>query len=152
VANITLAGPDNRLLRQVVERFLARGGVIVAAAGNGGAAAALAYPASYPGVIAVTSVDSQHQLQIDASIGRASFAAPGVDIRAAKVDRGFAQFTGTSFAVPAVTARIVLLVGKPDPKAAAAALQLLKSATPELQGGGLHFVDPPSARMLSAAQ
>jgi hypothetical protein len=46
VVNISLAGPDNKLLQQVVERFLTRGGVLVAAAGNGGAAAALSYPAS----------------------------------------------------------------------------------------------------------
>jgi len=154
VVNISLAGPNNKLLQQVVQGFLARGGVIVAAAGNGGAAAALAYPASYPGVIAVTSVDSHHRLEIDASVGHAVFAAPGVDVRAAKIDRGFAQFTGTSFAAPVVTARMALLVGKPDPRTAAAALQLLKSSALELksEGPGLRFVEPPGGQTISAAQ
>jgi subtilisin family serine protease len=154
VVNISLAGPDNKLLQQVVERFLTRGGVLVAAAGNGGAAAALSYPASYPGVIAVTSVDSRHHLQIDASVGHALFAAPGVDIRAAKVDRGFAKFTGTSFAAPAVTARMALLVAKSDPKTATEALQLLRASAPELPGDGrgLRYVEPPGGPNVSAAQ
>ncbi|HLJ53085.1 MAG TPA: S8 family serine peptidase [Rhizomicrobium sp.] len=154
VVNISLTGPDNKLLEQVVKRFLARGGVLVAAAGNGGAAAALTYPASYPGVIAVTSVDSRRNLEIDASIGHALFAAPGVDIRAAKVDHGFAKFTGTSFAAPAVTARMALLVTRADPKAAADALQLLRRSAPELpgQGPGLRYVDPSQSQSLSVAQ
>jgi subtilisin family serine protease len=154
VVNISLAGPDNALLRQVVQRFLARGGVLVAATGNGGAAAALAYPASYTGVIGVTSVDSHHHLEIDASVGHALFAAPGVAIRAAKMDRGFATFTGTSFAAPAVTARMALLVARPDSKAAAQALQLLKRSAPELQAEApsLRYVDPPGTQTLSAAQ
>jgi hypothetical protein len=154
VVNISLAGADNTLLKQAVERFLTRGGVLVAATGNAGAAAALAYPASYPGVIAVTSVDSRHHLEIDASVGHALFAAPGVNIRAADVDRGFAKYTGTSFAAPAVTARMALLLAKPDPKAAAAALQLLKGSAAELQSEqpGLRYVEPPAGHALSAAQ
>jgi hypothetical protein len=152
VVNISLAGPDNKLLEQVVERFLARGGVIVAATGNGGAAAALAYPASYPGVIAVTSVDSRHHLQVDASLGHAMFAALGVDVRAAKPERGFAPYTGTSFAAPTVTARMAVLVTRPDARAAAAALEALKRSASSLEGSRARYLDPPGNSTLSAAK
>lgn len=152
VVNFSLVGPDNTLLKQAVERFLLHGHLLVAATGNGGPASAPAYPASYRGVIAVTSVDSHHRLQVDASIGHALFAALGVDVRAAKVDGGFARYTGTSFAAPAVTARMALLVPKADPKAAPAALEVLKIASsPVLSELQLRYVDPPGSPALSAA-
>ena len=152
VVNVSLAGPDNKILEQAVERFLLHGHLLVAATGNAGPAGALAYPASYRGVIAVTSVDSHHRLQIDASIGYASFAALGVDVRAAKVEGGFARYTGTSFAAPAVTARIALLVPNANTKAASDALQVLKISSSRVEGElQLRYVDPPRTTTFSAA-
>jgi len=58
VVNVSLAGPANAILERAVALFRARGGIIVAAAGNNGAAGAPSYPASYPGVVGVTSVDA----------------------------------------------------------------------------------------------
>jgi hypothetical protein len=130
VTNISLAGPPNLLLEAAVKAFLARGHILVAAAGNGGPAAPSNYPAAYPGVIAVTSVDSNKRPELDANRG-AQFAALGVDVRAATLPHGYASVTGTSYAAPAVTARFALLLHSPDTAKAKIALnQLSQAGTP----------------------
>ena len=156
VVNVSLAGPANKLLQLAVERFLARGSVIVAAVGNGGAASAPAYPAAYPGVIGVTSIDSAHHLQVDAGRGHAMFAALGVEVRAAKPERGYADYTGTSFAAPVVSARMASLIANPDPQVAASAIATLRrEATPfdfGKYGDGFGYVDPPRPQAVSAGR
>jgi len=153
VVNVSLAGPANAILERAVALFHARGGIIVAAAGNSGAAGAPSYPASYPGVVGVTSVDAQYHLEVDASRD-AQFAALGVDVRAAKLDRGFARFTGTSFATPVVSARLALLFSRSDPTAAAAALnQLQRDAKPlERSAARFGYLEPPHVSKISAQQ
>lgn len=156
VVNVSLAGPADKLLERVVQQFRARGGVIVAAVGNGGTAAPLTYPAAYPGVVAVTSIDAQHHLQVDAGRGHAMFAALGVEVRAASRDRGYSSFTGTSFAAPLVSARVAPMMSKLDVRAAAAAVESLRQqATPMdfgKYGDGFGYLDPPRTSALSAAQ
>jgi len=110
VTNISLAGPPNALLAAAVKAFLASGQCLVAPVGNDGPAAPPNYPAAYPGVIAVTSVDVQGHLQIDANRGTARYAAQGVDVRAAHLPSGYANVTGTSYATPAVAAHLATLV------------------------------------------
>ena len=153
VVNVSLAGPANAILERAVALFRARGGVIVAAAGNNGAAGAPSYPASYPGVVGVTSVDAQYHLEVDASRD-AQFAALGVDVRAAKLDRGFTRFTGTSFAAPVVSARLALLLVRPDPNAAAVALNQLHHAARPLEGSATRYdyLEPPHLTTISAQQ
>ncbi len=107
VINMSLVGPPNALLERAVAAAQARGILIVAAVGNDGPAAPPSYPASYPGVIAVTGVDLKDRALPEA--GRAShldFAAPGADMAAALPGRGFGDVRGTSFAAPLVTARL----------------------------------------------
>ena len=75
----------------------------MAAVGNDGAASPLSYPASYPGVIAVTATDGRKRILIEA--GRAThldYAAPGADILAADLTGGAVRVRGTSFAAPLV--------------------------------------------------
>ncbi len=135
VANVSLAGPPNVLLEAGVKAFLARGHVLVAAAGNEGPAAPRAYPAGYAGVIAVTSVDGDRRLQMDANRGGVTFAAVGVDVRAASLERRYMDFTGTSFAAPAVAARFALLVPAPDIQSARRACLMLEHAAAPLGKG-----------------
>ena len=118
VTNISLAGPPNALLAAAVKAFLQGGHVLVAPVGNDGPAAPPNYPAAYPGVIAVTSVDGRGHLQIDANRGFARYAARGVDVRAAVLPSGYAKLTGTSYAAPAVAAHLATLVETPDPASA----------------------------------
>ena len=120
VINISLVGPQNRLVQRAVGALRARGIDIVAAVGNDGPAAPPQYPASYPGVIAVTAVDARGRALPEA--GKAAhldFAAPGADMAAALPGQGFAKVRGTSFAAPYAAARLAI-AGSPQRLAAEA--------------------------------
>jgi hypothetical protein len=119
VVNVSLVGPANGVVQATVEAVQRKGVLIVAPVGNDGPAAPAAYPASYPGVIAVTAVDRKGRVLLEA--GRAShldFAAPGADIAAAQ-PTGMGAVRGTSFASPIVAGRLAALVksGSRDPVA-----------------------------------
>ncbi|MDZ7281729.1 S8 family serine peptidase [Sphingomonas sanguinis] len=123
VATISLVGPANPLLARVVAAAQKRGLIIVAAVGNNGPAAPPAYPASYPGVIAVTGVDGRGRPLIEA--GRAShldYAAPGADMLAAGVGGRRFKVRGTSFAAPLVAGRVAAAYPSLDPARIRAAL------------------------------
>lgn len=112
VVNISLVGPDNATLRLAVKALLARGCLVVAAVGNDGPAAPPLYPASYPGVVAVTGVDARGRLLPEA--GRPAhidFAALGAGVKVATPGGGGTSVRGTSYATPVVAAR---LAARPD--------------------------------------
>lgn len=107
VVSISLVGPANPLLARAVSAAQGRGMTVVAAVGNDGAAAPPAYPASYPGVIAVTGVDGAGRVLIEA--GRAThldYAAPGADMSAVVPGKGRLDLRGTSYAAPLAASRI----------------------------------------------
>lgn len=109
VINISLVGPRNALVDRAIALVLARGIKVVAAVGNDGPAAPPLYPASQPGVIAVTGVDASNRALAEA--GRSAhldYAGPGADMAAALPGRGYARVRGTSFAAPFVTARLAM--------------------------------------------
>ena len=109
VINISLVGPNNGALASAIAALRGRGIQIVAAVGNDGPAAPPQYPASYPGVIAVTGVDAVGRALPEA--GRSAhldFAAPGADMIAAAPGEGFALVRGTSFAAPLAAARLAV--------------------------------------------
>jgi subtilisin family serine protease len=109
VINVSLVGPPTALLATAVRALQKQGVMVVAAVGNDGPAAPPLYPASYPGVVAVTGVDLRDRAIPEA--GRAShldFAAPGADMAAALPGGGYGDVRGTSFAAPLVTARLAL--------------------------------------------
>ncbi|MFC7399012.1 S8 family serine peptidase [Chelatococcus sp. GCM10030263] len=116
IINLSFSGPPNEALREAIAAVLARGIVVVAAAGNRGAGAEPAYPAAYPGVIAVTAVDGELGIYHRATQGDyVDLAAPGVDVMAAQPGGGVAPKTGTSYAVPFVTAAAALVrAAQPD--------------------------------------
>lgn len=123
VVTISLVGPANPLLGKVIAAAQARGTVIVAAVGNNGPAAPPAYPASYPGVIAVTGIDGKGRALIEA--GRAShldYAAPGADMLAMGANGRTMRVRGTSFAAPFVAATIARFYATPDPGGLRAAI------------------------------
>ena len=107
VVNLSLIGPPNELLEAATLGAAQKGMILVAAGGNDGPTAPPAYPAAYPTVIAVSAVDERGRPYSDSNRGRyVEIAAPGVDIWAANADGGAAFWTGTSFAVPFVTAAL----------------------------------------------
>src|SRR5947209_2399320 len=120
VINISLVRPPNGLVQRAIEIVRSRGIQVVAAVGNDGPAAPPQYPASYPGVIAVTAVDAGGRALPEA--GKPShldFAAPGADMAAALPGQGYARVRGTSFAAPLAAARL-LAAGSPGALAAEA--------------------------------
>jgi hypothetical protein len=113
VINISLVGPSNKLVQRAVQVVQSRGIEVVAAVGNDGPAAPPQYPASYPGVVAVTAVDASGRALPEA--GKAThldFAAPGADMAAALPGNGYTRVRGTSFAAPLAAARL-LAAGSP---------------------------------------
>lgn len=157
VVNVSLAGPPNALLGAAIAAFVKRGHVLVAAVGNDGPAAPLKYPAAYPGVVGVTSVDDENKIQIDANQGSdVMFAARGVDVRAAAQKGHYESVTGTSFAAPIVAARFAAILSRPDPAEAAHACRLLEHAALDLGAPGRDpvygygFLDAPGRVALTA--
>ncbi|MEM8626500.1 MAG: S8 family serine peptidase [Pseudomonadota bacterium] len=116
IINMSLAGPANLLLQDMVENLNARGVLLVAAAGNAGPRSDPAFPAAYDEVFAVTAIDNGKRVYRRAGRGaHIDFAAPGVEVWTAASVRGARTRTGTSFATPFVTAALaVLRTGRPD--------------------------------------
>lgn len=138
VINISLIGPANVLLQQLVRNLIARGHIIVAAVGNDGPAAAPLYPAAYPGVIGVTAVDAQNRVLIEACRGKhVAFAAPGADMAAATLQGNYVAVRGTSFAAPIVAGLLVISMSEPDRAAADRALEDLSAQAVDLGSRGL---------------
>lgn len=109
VINVSLVGPRNRLVERAIAAAHARGIKVVAAVGNDGPAAPPLYPASQPGVIAVTGVDATSRALAEAGkAGHLDYSAPGADMAAALPGKGYANVRGTSFAAPFVSARLAL--------------------------------------------
>ena len=127
--------------QQDLQALRAAGILPVFAAGNfGPLAATSASPANYPGAFAVGAVDLDDHILLDSSRGPSmcggdeaifpEIVAPGVGIRTADLQGGYALETGTSIAAPH----------------AAGALALLLSAHPDLS------VDAQERALLEAAQ
>ncbi len=126
VVNVSLVGPANRTLEQVVRAFVAKGHVLVAAVGNDGPAAPPLYPAAYPQVVGVTAVDARQRVIAEALRGlQVMFAAPGADVAVAAGARGYAAARGTSFAAPVVAGLIAQRLHEPDAANAARVLDEL---------------------------
>jgi subtilisin family serine protease len=126
IINVSLVGPANVSLENLVRLMVARGHLIVAAVGNDGPAAPALYPAAYPGVIGVTAVDARQRVLLEAVRGaQVDFAAPGADIAAAGTTDVYAAVRGTSFASPIVAGLLVAEIHEPDQGAAERAFATL---------------------------
>ncbi|MDX1424577.1 MAG: S8 family serine peptidase [Kiloniellales bacterium] len=135
VVNLSMAGQDNEALRYVIEHARQRGLVSVAAAGNWGRLEP-AYPAGYEDVIAVTAFDLDGRLYDKANRGAfIDFAAPGVEVWTAVPHGGRVQ-SGTSFAVPYVTAQVAVEVAHGAAAEPDALRRLLQSRVTDMGAPG----------------
>jgi subtilisin family serine protease len=137
VINVSLVGPPNVMLENVVRLVIARGHVIVAAVGNDGPAAPPLYPASYPDVVGVTAVDARQRALIEACRGKqVKFSAPGADMSAANPSQTYALVRGTSFAAPIVAGLLAEALHEPNKDAAARAVADLATHAIDLGAPG----------------
>ena len=133
VINISLVGPANGLLEQLVRLVTVRGHIVVAAVGNDGPGAPPLYPAAYPAVIAVTGVDAHRRVLIEACRGsHVDFAAPGADMAAAGLEAEFSLVRGTSFAAPIAAGLFARELTEVDRARADAAVAALTSQAIDL--------------------
>ncbi len=101
IINMSLAGPENKLLEIAIKRACDKQILIVAAAGNAGPTAKPLFPAAYSCTLAVTALDSQHQIYRRANRGNHIVAAAyGVKIRHADGKNSYQYSSGTSYAAP----------------------------------------------------
>lgn len=137
VINISLVGPDNVILKNLISSLILHGHLVVAAVGNDGPAAAPLYPASYPGVIGVTAVDAHDRVLVEAGRGKqVMLAAPGADLIAATLQSEMSNVRGTSFAAPLVAGLLAIHIDKPNQDAAKTALTLLINQARDLGSTG----------------
>jgi hypothetical protein len=111
VMNMSLSGPANAMLQKAIEAAQGKGIVIIAAVGHNGAGGEPSYPAAYPGAVAVTAVDQKLNVYRRATQGKyVDLSAPGVNVWTASAQGSGALRTGTSYAVPFVSAAAGLLL------------------------------------------
>lgn len=128
ILNMSFAGPRDSLLEASIRAAAGRGAITVAAAGNGGSLAAPAYPAAYPGVIAVTATDFADRLYSLANRGfYISVAAPGVDVLAPSGNHAHQLLSGTSYAAAYVSGIVALMVER-NPTIEAGSVRLALTA------------------------
>lgn len=139
VINISLVGPPNALLQRAVSAAQGKGHLIVAAVGNDGPAAPPLYPAAWPGVVAVTGVDSRQRVLAEAGRGtHVALAAPGSDmVGAGLAERGgYMALRGTSFAAPLVAGLLAARLPQPDVTLAGEALAAVRAQAIDLGAAG----------------
>ena len=137
VINVSLVGPPNAMLENVVRLVIGRGHIVVAAVGNDGPAAPPLYPASYPDVVGVTAVDARQHVLLEACRGKqVKFSAPGADMSAANPAQSFAPVRGTSFASPIVAGLLAEALRAPDKAAAQRAVSGLAAHAIDLGAPG----------------
>lgn len=113
IINLSLAGPRDPLVGELIDAAIAKSRLVVAAAGNGGPDGAPSFPASHPGVIAVTAIDSQARLYPQATRGAfVDLAAPGVEVPVPVPGSTYpGQLSGTSMAAAYVSGIAATLLG-----------------------------------------
>jgi hypothetical protein len=111
LVNLSLAGPKNETLAEVIRIADQKGIIMIAATGNNGQPEP-AYPASDPRVIAITAVDSDSRPYRKANFGKAvDFAAPGVDVLVPG-KRGASHRSGTSYASAIASAVVAQVMAR----------------------------------------
>ncbi len=111
VINLSLSvDQSTHALRDAVCDAEEAGVAVIAAVGNDGTAGPH-YPASYPGVIGVASVEADDTLSPFSNFGAsANLDAPGDGITSTYYTGGYATWSGTSFSAPFVTGELALVL------------------------------------------
>lgn len=125
VINLSLAGPQDRLLARLLDAAIARGIIVVAALAD---RAGDRFPASHRGVIAVRSDGSQARVAHGYLL-----SAPGTEVLSTTPEGGYAFFSGASLAA-AQTSGVIALLRERDPQLTADGIVALLNETSARQG------------------
>ncbi len=138
VINLSLTGPNNRILAEVVRRMQQQDVLLIAAVGNDGPSAPANFPAAYREAIGVTAVDSRGEVYRWANQGDyVELAALGVNVRTARRGGKVGLESGTSMATPVVAAKAACLWHQ-QPELTAAEVRLLLQSTAQNIGSEGH--------------
>lgn len=150
LVNLSLSGPENAVLTDMLAAVAQSGMLVVAAAGNGGAAAPPAWPAAADTVLAVTAMDSRDRIYRQAQRGpHVDLAAPGVEVWSAASSKGVKPRSGTSYAAPFATAAAALLMSRDPGLTPAATVAQLRAMTRDLGAVGPDDIFGAGALLLS---
>ena len=110
VINLSLGfAEDSRALETAVDYAAGKGVIMVAAAGNY-SGETLYYPAAYDSVIGVGAVNEKGVVSSSSQHNSSVFlTAPGVDVKSTGISGGYVYGSGTSYAVPYVTAAVAVM-------------------------------------------
>lgn len=116
---------DNPVLRKAVNYAINNGAVLVASAGNE-SESRITYPAAYPDVIGVSSIDASGRIADFSNIGEGvDLAAPGIGLRTAWIEDQEVTFSGTSASAPLVAGALAGIQSREPSLSTAEALELL---------------------------
>jgi subtilisin family serine protease len=133
VINMSFAGPDAPVMRNVLAGAAKQGIVLIAAVGNAGPKSPPLYPGSDSNVIAVSATDAEDKLFTASNRGRyISVAAPGVDILLPAPDQGYQVTSGTSFAAAHVTGIVALMLQRNPSLTPTAVRKILESTAKDI--------------------
>jgi len=141
IINMSLGSNDNDPAEKVaVDYALNKGIIVVAASGNDGYGDFVAYPAAYPGVIAVGSTNKTDVVSSFSNEGpQLGITAPGEGVYLANITGGinsFANFNGTSFSSPTVAAVVSLLKSEHEDFSSNQIRQILFTGTDDISVRG----------------
>jgi hypothetical protein len=136
VINISIQGPENPVLNDIIARATARGHIVVAAAGNNGPYARPSFPAAFESALAVTAIDREDRPYVRANRGDyIDFAAEGVEVSVQLGDETV-TVSGTSFAAPIVAAQLSRNHRAPSRENAHSVIIALRSGVTDLGAPG----------------
>jgi len=104
---------DNPKLRKAVSKAAKHGIIIVASARNSFGSKA-GFPASYPEVISVASVNYKNQISLFSSQGKIDFCSYGENILSTTKNQSYKLSSGNSVAAAHLTGMIALILSKPE--------------------------------------
>jgi subtilisin family serine protease len=115
ILSMSLGSPEpDEELHQALLHAISKGIFVITAAGNEGPELdTVGYPAGFPEMVAVGSIDRQKKLSRFSSRGRqVDVVAPGDQITSCYPPRGYAVLSGTSMATPFVSGVVALALAK----------------------------------------
>jgi subtilisin family serine protease len=137
VANLSVGGPEDKLLARLVDSAVRKGIAVVSAAGNDGPSGKPSYPAAFENVIAVTAVDATSRLYPRATRGGfVDVAAPGVDVLSTGPGGRTQLFSGTSAATAFTSGAVALLLQQRPALNQAELSTLLRDTAKDLGAAG----------------